>query len=169
MKKLLLIATLLLLYGCPSEDCFEISNGAEVYDLVKISPIEPQFRQGETITLKLDVPATNSYFGRPLNLVEQSGERTALLIFTGPNLFIGNELTFTKGSQGRETSWFGVIYNPQTDTYELEISITLNKLGTYNLDALHFIDFIGNQCNSFSISTSAEGTLVEDISFEVVP
>lgn len=139
------------------------------YDLVKISPIEPQFRQGETITLKLDIPATNSYFGRSLNLVEQSDERTALLIFTGPDLFIGNELTFIKGSQGRVTSCFGVIYNPQTDLYELEILITLNKLGTYTLYALHFVDFIGNNCNSFRISTSTEGTLIEDISFEVVP
>lgn len=170
MKKLLLIATVLMLYGCPgNDDCDDLRSRAEVYDLVKLGPLQNQITQGSIITLSLELPSTNSYFGSTVNLFEQTGDNAALLIFTGPDLFIGNEITFVKGFLDRNVSLFGVVYNPMTQNYELEIEIKLNKLGVYELDALHFIEITGRNCNRFGIDTSTEGTLIEDISFEVVP
>lgn len=169
MKKLLLLATVMIVYGCPSESCNEIDFIAEQYDLVEIGPLQDQISQGTVITLSLEIPATNSYFGQQINLYDKTGDDTGTLIFTGPELFTGNDLNFIKGFVDRDISIFGVTYNPITEVYELQIEITLNKLGIYRLDALHRIDFIGSNCVGYSISTSTEGTLIEDISFEVVP
>ncbi len=170
MRKLILLATVILLYGCPgNDDCDDFGSTAEVYDLVKLGPLQNQIRQGSIITLSLEFPSTNSYFGSTLNLFEQTGDNTALLIFTGPDLFIGNEVTFIKGFLDSNVSLFGVVYNSMTQNYELEIEIKLNKLGIYELDAIHFIEISGRNCNRFGINTSTEGTLIEDISFEVVP
>ena len=124
-----LFLLLVTLTGCPGEeDCFDMGSTARVDDLIKIEPLQTTYNQGDFITFKTEIPAQNNYFGEPLNLFLKTNDFEASLSTSYSNLFIGNELTFIKGSQGNEINWFNVTYNASTSVYELEINIKLISL-----------------------------------------
>ncbi len=132
MKKLLLIATVLLLYGCPDEnDCDDFGRIANVVNLVKLTPIQQQYQQGDILTMKIDVPAQNSYFEDNSNLLELTSDQNAQLISSAGNLLHGNDIEIIKGFEDGNFNRFGVPYNSQTGSYELEINIILNRVGNY--------------------------------------
>lgn len=100
------------------------------------------------VIFRINVPATNTYFGQEINLPEKTNDYEGLLLTSYSSLFAGNQLTFTSGSQGSETNWFNVPYNANTNSYEMEVIITLNKLGTYTLHTNDYISFQGaSECN----------------------
>lgn len=152
----LLLATLT---GCPGEeDCFDMGSTARVDDLIKIQPLQTTYNQGDFITFKTEIPAQNNYFGEPINLFVNTNDFEATLSTSYSYLFIGNELTFLKGSQGNEINWFNVTYNPSTSIYELEINIKLNKIGSYSLYTNDPIHFQGStKCNRYRLDTNIEG------------
>lgn len=170
MKKLLLLATVLLLYGCPGEDdCDDFGRIAEVPDLIVLNPVAQQYRQGETITMTLEFPSINNYFNRNVNLLEQTGDNTANLLFTDGFFLEGNQVMVLTGAQGESFNSFDMPYNAVSGNYELKVVITLNKLGIYSLNPLHNVIVQGAGCNRFFIDTNINGTLIQDFIFEVIP
>lgn len=157
--KLLKFTSLFLLLttltGCPGEeDCFDIGSTARVDDLLELTPLQTSYNQGDIITLKVEIPTTNNYFGETLNLFERTNDFEAQLT-TSSNLFANNQLAFIKGSQGNETNWFNTPYNPENGKYELEIKITLNRLGNYSFitnDSFHFQG--SSKCNRYRLDTN---------------
>lgn len=140
MKKLLLLATVLLLYGCPEEnDCDDLGRISRVDNLIRLTPVQTQYRQGDVITLSVEIPAINEYFGSTVNLLEQTGNSNARLSLSTTELQIGNELMFISGYQEREINWFGLRFNNNTGMYELEIQIKLNRIGMYDIRTLDTI------------------------------
>jgi hypothetical protein len=170
MKKLLLLVAILLLYGCPgNDDCDDIRSIARVDNLIKLTPVQTQYRQGDVITLYVQIPAINDYFGSTTNLLEQTGNSNAKLSLSTAELQNGNELMFISGYQEREINWFGLRFNNNTGRYELEIQIKLNRIGMYDIPTLDTIFFKGENCNRFLIDTNIEWTTFGQVTFEVVP
>ncbi len=170
MKKLLLLAAVLLLYGCPDEnDCDDFGRIARVPNLIKWTPVQSIYNQGDIVTLKLEIPASNNYYGETINIFEQTNDTNALLIMSTSGFQNGNTLNFLKGTQESEVNWFGAMYNELTGVYELEIEITLNRIGTYDLDNAHNIDFLGRNCNRYFIDTNVDFIQGQHFQFEVIP
>lgn len=152
----LLLATLT---GCPGEeDCFDMGSTAKVDNLITISPLQTTYNQGDTITFKTTIPAQNNYFGEPLNLFEKTNDFEPKLT-TSSDLFFNNQLNFIKGRQGNEINWFNILYNPNDGKYELEIKITLNKVGNYSFITNDSFEFQGStKCNRYRLDTNIEGS-----------
>lgn len=170
MKKILLLSTILLLYGCPDRnDCDDFGRIAQVDNLIQWTPVQTQYRQGDVITLTVEIPAVNNYLGSSVNILEQTGNQNALLLLSTDNFQVGNQLTFIKGFQEREVNWFGLTHNPVSGNYELKIEITLNRLGDYNFPTQDRIDFLGRNCNRYFIDTNIEWPTFGQVTFEVIP
>lgn len=152
-----LFLLLTTLTGCPGgdEDCFDYGATARVDDLITLLPLQTIYNQGDIVTLKVTVPATNTYFGQQLNLLEETNDFEARVQTSYSNLFIGNQLEFINGNQSSQTNWFNAIYNSNNQTYELQIKITFNKVGNYTLNTNDYILFQGNQkCNRYRLDTN---------------
>jgi hypothetical protein len=154
----LLLATLT---GCPGgeEECFDMGSTARVDDLIKIFPLQTTYNQGDVITIKSEIPAQNEYFGEPLNLFLKTNDYSARLVNTSVYLFTDNEVTYLKGSiEAYDGGWSNVVYNPETDYYELEIRIKLNKTGNYSFSTGDSFEFQGStKCNRYRLDTNIEG------------
>ena len=158
IKPLGALILMLILMSCPGNetDCFDFGSTAEVPDLIQLTPAEQTtYTAGDEMVLKVSVPATNTYYGIEKNLYALTGDNSARLIvgFTQP--FIDNQLTFIKGSQSEHPNWFNMPYNAQTDMYELEVKITLNRIGDYSFTRIGDINIQGGEyCNRFRIDTN---------------
>jgi hypothetical protein len=148
------------LTGCPGgdDDCFDYGATVRVDNLLKLSPLQATYNQGQIVTFKILIPATNTYFGEELNLFEKTNDYEAFLLTSYSALFTGNELTFIKGSQGSEINWFNVPYNNITNMYEFEVNIKLNRIGSYVLYTNDYLTFQGStKCNRYRLDTNIEG------------
>jgi hypothetical protein len=166
----LLVICQLCLTGCPGDDQCESYNGSDVIeDLLALTPSQNIYNQGDILTLKGFIPSVNNYFGtNEVNLFGQTNDNSALLIVSFSYLFTGNELTFIKGSQGGDTNWFEMPYNPNNGNYEFEVKVKLNKVGHYSLTNSGFVDFKGNtNCNSYSLNTTVSWIENTPIEFDV--
>jgi len=116
------------------DDCFTVENWQEedVVDLISLTPLETAYEQESVLTLKIDLPASNAFFGDQVNLFEETSDNSALIVLSDDELFVDNTLTFVKGSQGEHSNWFVMPYNSQTGTYELDMQITLDRPGAYS-------------------------------------
>ena len=165
VTKLLKISGLFLLLatltGCPGgeEDCFDIGSTSRVDNLIKIIPLQSTYDQGDEITIKCEIPAQNEYFGEPLNLFLKTNDYSARLVNTSVYLFTDNEVTYLKGSvEAYDGGWSNVDYNPETNYYELEIRVKLNRIGNYSFSTGDYLLFKGStKCNRYRIDTNVEG------------
>lgn len=170
MKKLLLLVTVLLLCGCPDEnDCDDLGIIAYITDLVKISPIQSQYSEGDLITITASIPASNAYFGSEANILNATGDNFGRLYITAGNLFDGNDVIYLRGFEDGNFNWFAMPYDPITASYEVKIQLRLNRIGTYNINPFNNIEFIGNGCNRYFIETTFEWIPQTEIIFEVIP
>ncbi|MCF6296097.1 MAG: hypothetical protein L3J25_10470 [Flavobacteriaceae bacterium] len=156
LKQTLCLLLLTTVLACPGdEDCFDLDRITQVADLILLTPEQTEYSQGYTLTLKVDLPATNSYFGDEFSLFEATSTMEAKLTLAFNQLFIDNTLTFVKGRQGEASNWFYLLYNPDNDTYELEVTITLNRADEYSLATLDYIIVKGaDDCNRYRIDTN---------------
>ncbi|MFP8487986.1 hypothetical protein ACKGJO_02715 [Gracilimonas sp. Q87] len=136
MKIILITLTLIttIIMTTCEEDCVTFQNIGEenIADIMSLIPLQGSYQQGTKLTVAINLPASNSYFSDPVNLLDATGDETALVVLDGDDLFVENSLTFIKGNQGEYSHWFILPYNSQTGMYELEVQITLDKLGTYS-------------------------------------
>lgn len=168
----LTVFTLLIFFftGCPSEeDCFDLGSTARVNDLIHILPEQTEYNQGDLVTLSLIIPATNSYFGNELDLFQETGDDSALLSLGFNQLFLDNNLNFLRGNNGNSenNNWYIANYNEDNEMYELEIEISLDRVGHYSFvdDGSIIID--GGHCNRFRIDTNAQWDGVGVVEFIV--
>ena len=159
------------LVGCPGEvECDDIASIAKKENLIKIIPLQTTYNQGDIVTLKADIPSINNYYGSEINLFGQTNDDSALLILLSNQIFNSNNLTFIKGSQGQFLNWLNIPYNPNTNSYELEVKIKLNTLGNYSIVTNgDYFEFQGSdKCNRFRLDTNIEGmNNLEKIEFTV--
>jgi hypothetical protein len=170
LKILGVMILLLSLTACPGEeDCMDIGSIARVNDLITITPLKPTYTTGETISFKLEIPSTNTFFGEQIDIFQNTGDMSALLTVSYGNLFDGNSLTFVTGSQSNNNNWFNVLYNSDSNTYILELNIKLNKNGIYELNPNDNVLFQGSsKCNRYRLDTTPAGRDSENkISFTV--
>jgi hypothetical protein len=172
-KILKLLGCFLLLFtltACPGEeDCIDISSITRVDNLITITPLKPTYTAGETISFKLEIPSTNGYFGEQMDLFQKTGDLNGRLTTGYSNLFESNSLIFINGSQSNNSNAFNVIFNPNSNIYQLEIKINLNKKGLYELHTDDYVVFQGSSnCNRFRLDTNIAGWDSEGvISFNV--
>ena len=149
------LTVLLTLTSCPDvEDCKKVNSITRVDDLILLTPEQSTYSQGDVVILSLTIPATNTYFGNERNLFLETGDDFARLALTFNQLFIDNSINIVKGSQGQFANWFNMPYNPENDSYELEVIITLNRVGSYSFVTDDSIEIIGNGCNRYRIDTN---------------
>lgn len=150
------------------DDCFSIENSEEenIVDLISLTPLESAYEAKSVLTLKIDLPASNAFFGNQLNLFEKTSDNSALIVLSDDELFVDNKVTFTKGSQGKYSNWFVMPYNTQTGMYELDVQITLDRMGAYSHDKFGTI-YLGppepTACAEFRLNTqfmSIEGQFI---------
>lgn len=155
IKKLFIIPLFILFMACPGhEDCNDLGSIAQVPRLITLLPAQETYNQGDQITFKLIVPAQNEYFGQDLNIFDLTNDYEASLTAGSDFIFQANTINFISGSQGEHSNWFNLPYNPNTDNYELEIEIILNKVGTYLFYVEGSILFQGSdECNRIWIDT----------------
>lgn len=157
LKYPLLILLMTTLAGCPGdENCNDFGSSARVNDLITLTPLQNNYNQGDIITLKIVIPANNTFFGEPLNLFEKTNNNYEAYIETSYSwLFTGNILTFINGRQGSETNNFIAIYNNLNESYEFEVDIKLNKTGNYTIVTDDSIIFKGNSsCNRYFLNSN---------------
>lgn len=151
------------------DDCFSIENVGEenLVDLISLSPLEPAYEAESVLNLKIDLPASNTFFGNQVNLFEETNDNSALIVLSGDELFLDNTLTFIKGSQGEYSNWLVMPYNPQKGMYELDVQITLDRPGAYSHHKSGII-YLGppdpTACSDFRLDTqfmNIEGQFIE--------
>jgi len=158
---------LTILTGCPidEDDCNDLGRTIEVPNLIKIVPLQDTYQKGDVVVFKIAIE--NIFEG--INLFNETGDSVAWVILGSNQLFTQNELTFIKGSQGEASNWFNMPFDGSIEKYELEIKVKLNKIGQYSFFTGDDIDFIGNECNRYRISTNIAGMNSErKIEFEVL-
>jgi len=167
IKHLLEVFLLLtILTGCPSnDDCIGLDNISNSPDLIKIIPLQNTYQLGDEISFEISI--SNELDG--IYLFNETNDNYGLL--TSNNfLFLENELTFIKGSQGEYSNWFNMPYNMSNERYELKILVKLNKVGIYSFFTDDYVEIIGEDlCNRFRIDTNIEGMNSDrKIEFEVL-
>lgn len=146
-----------LLTSCPGsdDDCFDQASVAEVPNLITLSPEDNLYAIGDILNFKLIIPATNLYFGSELSIYGTTADESARLVLNFNQLFIDNQLTFIKGSPTDTSNWFDMVYNIENDSYELEINIRLNRLGSYSFTGGGSAEVQGNaSCARYRIDTN---------------
>ncbi|PWN07323.1 hypothetical protein [Rhodohalobacter mucosus] len=178
MKELfisLVMIPMLVMTSC-EDDCVTLKNWQEedVVELITLAPIQSSFQQGDVVTLTIDLPASNDFFAdyidnrqTQVNLFEETGDHVALITLGDDELFLDNTLTFIKGSRGEFPNWFILPYNSQTEMYELEVQISLDRTGAYSHEKSGQI-YLGppdpTECSNFLLNVQfadIEGQFVE--------
>ncbi|NER18079.1 hypothetical protein [Spongiivirga citrea] len=162
---LLLLSPLLMATQCEDDECiFEETS----VDIMTLSPLQETYTKGDTITMTINLPASNNFFGSSRNLFNETADPTALVVLLSDNIFLENSLNFVSGSQGRFSNWFVLPYNSETEAYELEVEVTLNRTGTYS----HFnggdIEIGRSNCPDFSLESKFLNVEDQFIEFTVV-
>lgn len=141
--------------SCGDENQCGDTPVAKLHNIVKIEPEQLTYNQGDVITLKIEIPSNNNYFGRNINLVEETRDYEGSCFFPNPIFNVENEISIVKGIiLGR--SYYTEVklpYNFITGKYELELVIKLNKVGVFNaVSGFEGIGFKGNdKCEYYNI------------------
>lgn len=158
--KFIALAMVLMSFQCEEDEV--ICNTAEaslVNDagILFLTPLQETYNEGDVLTLKVTLPSSNTIFGAEEDIFETSQDLTAILSFPGQGILTENMIEFIRGGQGPDLNTLTLNYNQDTDAYELEATITLNRLGAYSQSKRGFIDI------GLSIDDCIEYTLVSDI------
>lgn len=155
--------------GYKNTDCDAIVE-TEKENLIIFAPIEAIYNKGDIINIKLTIPNLNNFSGvTPINIYAISSASFAELIismYATNDLFTGNNITFVSGTHSNEylkTGQIGKFYFPlnlNTNNYEFEANITLNRLGNYKIPSLayDYIVFQGKDfCKRIILKTNKAG------------
>ena len=128
-------------------------------NLVKITPLQLIYNQGDIINIKLVVPNLSDFGKGPINLFNQTNDPSVSVTY-GRDLFYSNNVTtIVTGYNTLYPDLFEMPYIPERDTYELELNIKLNSVGTYSFNSTNYLRFQGiDKCNLYNLTTDIEGT-----------
>ena len=174
MRILLLLfiaGRLLFMTQCDKGECIgqSILDFNDIPRIASLTPLDTIFTQGSIINFSVTVPSTNTYFGDPVNMLEESGDSLASLVLYN-DYFEGNTYNFIKGSQqeGPFSEVFFMPYNADTQNYEFEMEITLDQVGDYSIPSQADIEIGLGDCPDFFVTTFFEGVEGNVIDFRVV-
>jgi len=132
-----------------------------------LSPLQETYTKGDTITMTINLPASNNFFGSSRNLFNETADPTALVVLLSDNIFLDNTLTLIRGSEGRFPNWFVLSYNNENETYELEVEIILERTGAYSHFNEGSIELGPSDCPDFSLTSRFIGVEEQIIAFTV--
>jgi len=149
---------------CEDDECF--SEQAS-FDVIQLSPLQETYTKGDELTLTIDIPASNDFFGSQKNIFEESGDNSALVVLADDDIFLENTLNFISGSQGRFPNWFVLPYNAENGTYELEVTVILDRIGQYSHFTGGTIEFGQSRCPDFDLESRFISIEEQTIEFTV--
>jgi hypothetical protein len=160
--KIISVVSLLFLFNsCDplGEEMCTGGSGTSVLNLAKITPLQTTYNQGDIINIKLVVPNIINFGTFPINLFLQTNDSSVSVTY-GRDLFYSNNVTtMVTGYNTLFLDLFEMPYIPERETYELELNIKLNRVGTYSFFSGNVLRFQGiDKCNLYTISTNFEGT-----------
>lgn len=132
-----------------------------VDDLVTVTPLQTSYQQGDSITIRTNIPNINNYFGLELNMIAATYDPLGSMTFGSIQVLTDqNEVIIEKGLQGDAFNHFELPYNPETGNFELELRVKLNRVGAYSFHTGNSEVFFlkGNDpCNTYTIGTNFQG------------
>lgn len=148
------------LTGCPmDEDVLgPINKEAYINDLMTITPLLTTYNQGDEIIIKIEIPATNSYFGSEVNMLAQTNNFIARFETNFPLFY--NTILDIKGYHTESNGFkdFFLIYNPVNQIYEIELNVKLNEIGVFDYTlGYQTIKILKKDGSAFIIHTSIVG------------
>jgi len=175
LKIITIILFSLVFIGCPNDDYYKCWRKVKKDGLMIVSPLQETYNQGDTITLKLNIPSVNNYFGNEINLFLETGGKTPyfwdyFMQISGSQE--ENDIILIKGN--RLIPEFELFYDSVNKVYELEVQIVFNKTGIYSFIPIGTVFFPKKtgtyKCgdSGFIIHTNIQGWYVFDESKEVV-
>lgn len=159
--------------------CTGMGGDVITNNLIIMTPLQATYLQGDIITVKINIPSKNNYFGSAqIDIFAQTQDYNGSLFITmftddSLSLFTGNSIEYVKGSiEGNKVGRFNMPYNVVNDSYEFEIKVKLNRLGSYSLPVTENVDRVYFQgtdsCNLFNIGTNiTDGNSSGNIAFTV--
>ncbi|MEM9679174.1 MAG: hypothetical protein AAF901_02520, partial [Bacteroidota bacterium] len=96
---------LLLVTACPEEeDCFDMASSNYIPNLILLSPEQETYNQGDVLTLTLNIPSVNNYFGTEVDIFDWTDDDLAKLRLGFDQLFTDNVVNIITGSQANSAN-----------------------------------------------------------------
>lgn len=133
-------------------------------NLCELLPGKIKYDQGETVNFKFAVKSKLSMSGKQVDIYEETKLNSGLLLVNLSELFKGNTVIFLKGDKVDDTR-FKPVYNNATDSYELEISIKLNRVGIYSFESMATFRDLGENdfnCALINVTTNIKDNNLDD-------
>lgn len=160
---------ILLLNSCgPDKGDCDVTP-AIVDNLVSLTPIQSQFRVGDTLTISCAIPNQNNFFINNINILMATGNnRMIYTLVEGSELIGVQQLILRKGDL--DGSFFVAVYNSECDCYEFEADLILSEIKSYSIFLGNDFDIRDSSCDGFTIDSSFpwinQPNLLE---FDVIP
>ena len=144
--------------------CENYTNDVYEENLCQLLPAKLTYNQGETVNFKFSVKSKLSANGKQLDIFKETQINSGFLFINLTELFKDNTVSFIKGEKIEDNRFKGV-YDPISDSYDLEIQIKLNRSGIYSFDSTAtFQDRMhddGN-CSYIALTTNIKGNNLDD-------
>lgn len=168
------LVLLVLLNACPGVDCTD-SIDAYPTGLVKIEPLQSSYQLGDEITYNIIIPSTNDYFGRSLDLYNETGVQSTILGGSDIDKLKSNIIEVIDGEHKQINNYLtaNLVYYQSENEYRYKIIVKLTSAGNYKLYAknleVHFLKRNDKECLNYNLYTSIDGITGEFFEFDVVP
>lgn len=147
----------LMLTGCHSP-CEKIYYGGDAPGLLQFSPLQSVYNQGDVVVVRCSLPSVSNYFySGELNVYDVTKLNNIKSYIIFEEFFQGNQCTFTKGGfVDGNFSWINLPYNVDTDSYDMEVTVKLNRQGSYDFyPYMKLTDFNDNTCRGIDLRATA--------------
>ncbi len=137
------LAMLLMSFQCEEDEVLCDVAEASLFNeagIISLTPLQETYNAGDELIIEVTLPSSNTFFGAEEDIFDTSQDQTATLSFSSLDILSENTIEFIRGSQGQNLNTLILNYNQDTDAYELEATITLNRLGAYSQNKQGVID-----------------------------
>lgn len=144
--------------------CDVYTNYASTADLCMISPSKLSYNKGETIKFRFSTPSKIDIGSKKIDIFQSTKLNSGVLIINLAELLKDNTVTIIKGKKTVDDR-FVPVYNPSTDTYDLEMDIVLLRQGIYSFDSQAIFNDreYGNEvCVFIVLNTNIKGSNTDD-------
>lgn len=181
IKKILLVTVILIntvscSFFSDDDGCSDDNDSrpATVENLLKIEPLNQEFNIGDVIFIQLEIPSVNSFFSNPVDLFDDTGTVDSWVRNLDHRELTEGNTTIIERGRLEDNGRAYVIYNEDTNNYELIYNVTLNRTGRYDIlisPGYRMIFPTDDNCD-FNVETSLNGfptSQTTTFTFQVIP